>query len=210
MNNQLPLFIFDNFYQNPADIRNFAVKCNYKKPLISSTPSLVSDIRHPNTKSVLLRIGKLINVVPDWEKIENVYSFWGQSACGEFQLTLEHLNDMGQVHSHKNGEWVGIVYLSDQKDCEGRVGTFLLKHKELDIFHSKDVTSEQYEILKKDARDKTKWEILASPEMQYNRLIIFDSRIFHATSSGFGNTPSSGRLIQIFNFTTKPVSHLRQ
>jgi uncharacterized protein DUF6445 len=192
--------LVDGFYDDPDEIRNYATRCRYKKPLISSTPSLISDTRHPNTCETLTRIAALVNCKPDWKAAEELHTFWGQSGCGEFQLTLGHLNTIGQPHSHKNGQWVGIIYLNTPEQCQGRLGTYILRHNPTGLCHITQATEEQYERLKEDSDDQGKWTVIASPEMRYNRLFLFDSRYFHAMSAGFGDSPASGRLIQIFNF----------
>jgi len=192
--------IVDEFYEDADEVRSFAVRCHYKKPLISSTPSLISDVRHPNTRETLTRIAALVDSEPDWRIIEDLHRFWGQSGCGEFQLTLGHLEAMGQPHSHRSGEWVGIVYLNTPEQCRGRIGTYILRHKASSLCHITQANEEQYEQLKEDAYDQSKWTVIAAPEMRYNRLFLFDSRYFHAMSAGFGDSPKTGRLIQIFNF----------
>lgn len=194
------MFVVDDFYPDPDEVRHFALSCDYRKPLISSTPALISSARHPLARESLLRIGDIAGVTPDWETVDDIYNFWGQAACGEFQLGLSHLSRTGQVHSHKNGEWVGIVYLSHPSDCEGRDGTYVVRHKELGIFRWHNISEGEYAILRKDAKDGEKWEILAVPKMKCNRLFLFDSRYFHAESPGFGADSATGRLIQIFNF----------
>ena len=113
--------IVEGFYDDPDEVRNFAIRSSYKKPLISATPSLISDVRHPDTWETLARIAALVDCEPDWELIDALYAFWGESSCGEFQLTLRHLNRTGRPHSHKNGEWVGIVYLNTYEQCRGKL-----------------------------------------------------------------------------------------
>jgi len=192
--------IVDGFYDDPDEVRDFAIRCSYKKPLISSTPSLVSDVRHPNTRETLARIAALVDSEPDWKAIEELHRFWGQSSCGDFQLTLGHLDTVGQPHSHKNGQWVGIIYLNTREQCRGKIGTYILRHNSSGLCHITQANEEQYEQLKEDAYDLSKWTVIAAPEMRYNRLFLFDSRYFHAMSAGFGDSPKTGRLIQIFNF----------
>jgi hypothetical protein len=192
--------LVDGFYDEPHEVRNFAIHCNYRKPLISSTPSLISDVRHPKTRETLARIAALVDAKPDWTAIEELHRFWGQSGCGEFQLTLGHLDTIGQPHSHKNGQWVGIIYLNTPEQCRGKIGTYILRHNPSGLCHITQANEKQYEQLKEDAYDQSKWTVIAAPEMRYNRLFLFDSRYFHAMSAGFGDSPRTGRLIQIFNF----------
>src|SRR5437870_2307500 len=146
--------VVDRFYDDPDEVRAFATCCcSYRKPLISSTPSLISDTRHPKTRETLFRIARLVDSKPDWNSIEELHKFWGQSGCGEFQLSLAHLNTIGQPHSHRNGEWVGIIYLNTPKQCQRRIGTYILRHNPTGLCHITQATDEQYEQLERDARD---------------------------------------------------------
>jgi hypothetical protein len=90
--------------------------------------------------------------------------------------------------------------LNTPEQCRGKIGTYILRHNPSGLCHFTQTTEKQYEQLKKDAYDQSKWTVIAAPEMRYNRLFLFDSRYFHAMSAGFGDSSKTGRLIQIFNF----------
>lgn len=195
-------FVVDDFYQNAVEVRAFAVESSYKKSILSGTQSLMSTRRYPFSEEVLDRIGQLIDVIPYYEGLERAFQFWGEISCGEFQLSLENNSTPGAVHSHKNGEWVGIVYLSRPEDCKNKVGTYIMRHKETGTFRWDSISDDLYSKLKSDSRNPESWEIIFAPEMKFNRLFLFDSRFFHAESAGFGTGAKNGRLVHIFNFTT--------
>jgi hypothetical protein len=62
--------------------------------------------------------------------------------------------------------------------------------------------------IRRDARQHDRWNLVYAPPMKYNRLFIFDSRLFHAESEGFGDSVTNGRLVQIFNFKSEPPEDL--
>jgi len=195
------LVVVDNFYSDPVSIVAFAETCKFEKNPFFSTGSLVSRATGPEYIKTLLEIGKMVSVQPDYQKIERFTQYWGYGACGNFQLRLNTQAEPGAVHSHTNGGWVGIVYLAQNTPARGPNGTLLLRHKVSGLQHLDQMNTDQYESLKEDKYNLRAWEDVGSPQMAFNRLIVFDSKHFHAESSGFGTDVSNGRLIQIFNFT---------
>lgn len=195
------LVIVDDFYPNPNSIVEFADTCDFEKNPFFSTGSLVSKAAPPGYIETLMEIGAIITVKPDYKKIKRFAEYWGYGACGNFQLRLATQPKPGAVHSHTNGGWVGIVYLASKLPSEGTTGTHLLRHKTSGLQHLNQTDEDQYQTIKEDKYNLSAWEDVGSPSMVFNRLVIFDSRHFHAESYGFGTSVTDGRLIQIFNFT---------
>ncbi|BEU94328.1 DUF6445 family protein [Acidovorax sp. DW039] len=194
------ILVVDDFYADVGGIVDFAKTCAYERSIYNSTDGLTSALPHPSAISSLVRIGEILGVVPDVEAVSRLRQFWGYSGCGEFQLRTEQNPHPGWVHSHNDGEWVGVVYLSSPPLESTRVGTYLLKHRRLNIHHFSQVQQSMKAELLRDSTEFSQWDIIAAPDMKFNRLIAFDSRCFHAESPGFGSGPADGRLVQIFNF----------
>jgi len=189
--------VIDDFYTDPDSVREFALTSRYRDSSISGTRSLISDGRHPDTRTTLERIAHYAGCTADWQQIQRIYDFWEEASCGEFQLRLANMG-RGRPHSHNTGQWVGIVYLS--RDDHTHPGTYLLRHNPSGAEHFSDVPPALYQELKRDSLLPDLWTVTFSPQMKYNRLFLFDSRLFHAESEGFGTDTASGRLVQIFNF----------
>ena len=49
----------------------------------------------------------------------------------------------------------------------------------------------------------TKWELVNQVSNVYNRLILFRADQWHTSQVYFGNTMETGRLTQVFFFTTE-------
>lgn len=194
------IIVVDNFYEFPEEVRAFALNCEYTEPM-GSWMGLHSFLRHPSTKDSLFRIAKMVSdLPPNWEEIDASYQFWRKAACGGFATLFD--GQKGIIHSHRrSGDWAGVLYLSNPEHCVGRDGTLFFRHTEtgLEYFNGHE-DDENFQKAKRDARDYSCWELVESIEMQYNRLVLFDSRFFHAPSVGFGENPTNCRLIQVFNF----------
>jgi len=55
-------------------------------------------------------------------------------------------------------------------------------------------------VFKNGYLDPTEFEAVDVVGNVYNRLVLFDSQMFHAASNYFGNTLNNGRLFQLFFF----------
>jgi hypothetical protein len=195
------LIIRDNFYDDPNDVREFAIASEYRRVRYTSTNSLASRERHPEAINTLRRIARLVNAVPDIDAIEAVHSFWGFAACGEFQLrTRDHA--LGPIHCHARGQWAAVLYLTDKDACQGKPGTIFYGHTETGTSRFTGGGDLEYAPFRRDALTPGAWTQLCSVPMVFNRLLLFDSRYFHAESHGFGTGAHDGRLVQIFNFVT--------
>lgn len=102
----------------------------------------------------------------------------------------------------------GILYLNPERTCKG--GTAFWKHRESGLVaHPSDEELEalggpQYiEKLRADGLDESKWEQVGLIDMAWNRLLLFDSRLWHSPypRAGWGNSIETGRLIQVYFLT---------
>jgi hypothetical protein len=55
-------------------------------------------------------------------------------------------------------------------------------------------------VIAEDSLDRSKWELAMTVPMRFNRLILFRPWLWHTAAENFGETPETGRLIQIFFF----------
>ena len=54
-----------------------------------------------------------------------------------------------------------------------------------------------------NSQDMTKWELVDNVGNVFNRLILFNSHMFHSSMDYFGTCKEDGRLTQVFFFSTK-------
>lgn len=126
-----------------------------------------------------------------------------------FRLTLEDSNLPTFVHNDTAmATTTGILYLNQKRQCAG--GTAFWKHRETGLIAHP--TPEQLDALGgtaflqqlvADGLDESKWEQIGLVEMEWNRLLLFDSALFHSPypRKGWGTTVEDGRLIQVYFMT---------
>ena len=132
------------------------------------------------------------------------------SANGHFRISLADDRPRQDVHVDPGRDWAGVLYLTLPEHCQG--GTSFFRHKELGIERMpsdrdeiKRLGFEDYEDMRNaivygDGHDRSKWEVTMSLPMQFNRLVLFRSWLWHSFTENFGDTLDNGRLIQIFFF----------
>lgn len=182
------LVVVDNFYDNPDEVREFAlaqqfeVRGNYPglrtKSFLNDSQRAVIDalLRYP------------AGGVTDWLLDENSDGY-----TGAFQICTQ--NDRTWIHSDYNNMWAGVCYLTPDAPISG--GTALYMHKQSGERESVGNTDHG-----EDARDYTKWEVVDRIGNIYNRLILYPGNMYHASLDYFGSNLNDGRLFQTFFFNT--------
>jgi hypothetical protein len=176
------LFVVDDFYYNPDEIRQFALSVEYAadlryyKGLRSKSP-----FRPPGLKDMFeLIIG---------EKIQT----WDTNNNGCFQVCIA---EDPQVYHNDIQKWAAMIYLSPSAPIES--GTRLHESKITGARQADDLnfngsfTGGFY--------DSTKFDTVDSIGNIYNRLVIMDARCIHSAGPYFGQGKEDGRLTHLFFF----------
>ena len=58
-------------------------------------------------------------------------------------------------------------------------------------------------LLDENSQDYTKWELVDKVGNVFNRLVLFNSKQYHASMDYFGTNKENGRLFQVFFFSTE-------
>lgn len=183
------IIVTDDFYNNPNDVRAFAlnqefgVKGNYPG---FRTHSFINDGVKQTIDKILSGVaGKVTNWMLD-EK--------GDGYCGAFQLCTS--GDRTWIHTDQYNTWAGVCYLTPDAPVSG--GTALYKHKK---------SGERYlipdSVHQKDSYDYTQWEVVDRIGNVFNRLVLFRGDLYHASVDYFGCDMQTGRLFQTFFFNTE-------
>ncbi len=190
------LLIIDDFYNNPDEVREFAlkqdfgVKGNYPG---QRTKPFLSD----SGKEHIAKHLRAIHGEPVFREDEDSY-------CGAFQYTTAR--DRTWIHADGWNKWAGVWYGTPNAPISG--GTAIFKHKPTGLMRAPrlaDGTTNK-ELLDKiylDAQDMTKWEMVDRVGNVYNRLVLYHGDLFHASLDYFGRDINDGRLFQTFFFNTK-------
>lgn len=130
---------------------------------------------------------------------------------GKFRITLA--GDRGRAHVHVDpSHWSGILYLSRPEDCRGGTEFFRhlptrTDHAPLDDaeLHAMGYTDRQRmfdEVIGRDGKDPSKWEMTMRAPMRFNRLVLLRPWLWHTAGEAFGDRLENGRLVHLLFFQT--------
>ena len=185
--------IIDDFYSNPAEVREFALQQEFfvegnfpghrtKSFLSDGIKETIQDILRPFAGEI---------------------TGWGGEYTGSFQYTTAF--DRSWIHSDSYTDWAGVLYLTP--DAPLTAGTGIFKHKETGMmtWRHQDHTQEETENSPhwNHGRDITKWDMVDRYGNIFNRLIMYRADNFHISLDYFGQSLEDGRLFQVFFFNTE-------
>jgi len=203
------IYIIDNFYKYPENVRKFALKSKNNFKI------------HP-----ILYITKYINPYFYYEKSKNIVNFfekisktkidknqWNKDILKDSNGFFQFITKDSNPVIHHDLYWGVIIYLTPNPKKSS--GTSLFKHKETNVSHIEDCNKllDENKILdcKKKVKDDlwvegtkskiNKWKINHQIKNKFNRAIIFDGRNYHSSDGGFGDTIENSRLYQTFFFS---------
>jgi len=208
------IFVIDNFYNNPDNIRKYAL--DNKSKYIVHSALYKTDFFNP-----FLYSNVSADLIKYFEKISNTkidYSQWDKDVTKQSNGFIQLITKKSNPVVHRDVHWGVIVYLTPNPINPS--GTSLYRHKQTNVAHTEDCIllknkninkieckyMVKNDLWKEGEESKIdKWEINHRVENRYNRAIIFDGRNFHASDGGFGNNVNDGRLFQTFFFS--PFKH---
>lgn len=180
-NPQKRIFVVDNFYANPLEIRDFALKQQYLEDTrfykgLRSTRSFIA----PGTKEAFENILGA-----------NIVDFsGGNNGC--FQITS---SENPQVYHSDGQTWAGIIYLTPNAPVESGTRTHVSKRN-----GSRSSDEKVTGTFETGFYDSTQFDVDISVGNCFNRLVIFYGHLIHSAGSYFGNNMWNGRLIHLFFF----------
>ena len=189
------IIVIDNFYSNPMDVRNFALKQEFNVtgqfPGFRTKPLLNDTIK----EAIQYIVAPYDGLVTDWH--EDGYT-------GAFQYTTEE--HQSWIHSDGGNQWAGVLYLTP--DAPPSSGTGFYKHKKTGLERFVHLTEKPTEKdlnhpYLTDYKDITKWELTDIVSNKFNRLVLYDASMFHKSLDYFGKNKFNGRLFQVFFFNTE-------
>jgi tetratricopeptide (TPR) repeat protein len=184
-NNNKRMFIVDNFYSNPDQIRQFALAQEFKTDI--RWYKGLRTIRPYRTEELKRAFENIIG--------EKIYNWDEYGHNGVFQITTA--NDP-QVYHHDEQKWAAMIYLTPNAPYES--GTRLHTSKVNGVGHKSSGSELIDQAFSVGFYDSTKFNVVDSAGNVYNRLVIMDAGCIHSAGSYFGNTPENGRLTHLFFF----------
>jgi hypothetical protein len=184
----------DDFYADPMQVREFALKQEFKVRGNYPGQRTVSFLNEPIKK-------KLRDILyPFAGEITN----WGGEYTGSFQYTTAA--DRSWIHADSTTDWAAVCYLTP--DAPVTAGTGIFRHKETGWMNFDYKRQNDPEYMKQsppgdECQDYTKWEMVDRVGNVFNRLIMYRADNYHVSLDYFGKDLNDGRLFQVFFFNTE-------
>jgi hypothetical protein len=184
----------DDFYADPMQVREFALKQEFKVRGNYPGQRTVSFLNDPIKK-------KLRDILyPFAGEITN----WGGEYTGSFQYTTAA--DRSWIHADSTTDWAAVCYLTP--DAPVTAGTGIFRHKETGWMNFDYKRQNDPEYMKQappgdECQDYTKWEMVDRIGNVFNRLIMYRADNYHVSLDYFGKDINDGRLFQVFFFNTE-------
>ena len=183
------LIVIDNFYENPMEVRNFALKQEYRE-----------DSHYPGKRSKSYacqehkeQFQKILEPL-----VGKIKDFPFDSDNGKFQYSTS--NDHSWVHYDNDDiEYAAIIFLTPDAPVESGTGFYQFIDGTMNASESKFMKSD----FGKYSKDMTKWKLVDKVGNVFNRIVIFDSSRYHTGIDFFGSDIYDSRLYQLFFFSTE-------
>ena len=192
------LMIIDNFYTNALETRNyiltqeFKVRGNYPGQRTTSRAS--TDLKEIIEGYIQHFAGKIV----DWRmpaEGDNNSAIYN----GAFQYTTSR--DRTWIHNDGWNNWAGVLYLTPNAPVNSGTGIYRFKDGTRNVDEAEARGNKK--IIDEYSQDYTKWELVDKVGNVFNRLVLFNSKQYHASMDYFGTNKENGRLFQVFFFSTE-------
>ena len=175
------LIIIDNFFKDPDSVREFALIQEY--PVFGNYPGKrTKSFATEDMKNILSQI------------VGRPIKYWPSGYNGSFQYTT---GDMQSWIHRDLTDYGGVLFLTPNPP--DNTGTTFYKHKVLQLEECEDPAL--CSIMDNDSRNYDNWIVVDAVANKYNRLILFNGRRSHSSTSYFGDSLTTGRLFQTFFFS---------
>lgn len=193
-NTRLELIVVDNFYENPDEVRKYALKQEFK----------ADERYHKGLRTIKNYIPNWIG--PEFSRLLHKKEVKFIGATGVFQYCIAKDN---VVYHFDNQQYAAMVYLTPNAPLQTGTQTFRSIHTKL--YHAAtDADAKLYNTSKQELDkksfngnnfyDRHNMELVDSVANVYNRCVIFNARALHAATGYFGDTLENSRLFHLFFF----------
>lgn len=194
-----PTFIIhDDFYPDPSSVRKQALDARFGRADVGKYPGR-NAVKRIVDEGIVKRFAQLVG---------SAVTINDSDAFGVFRLAVA--GDVGNYIHSDPVRWGGVLYLNE--GSEG--GTAFWRHSALGLerhpwenFSDYGFKSEHEAwalLVERDGQDEALWKQTFLVPAKFNRLVLFDSRLYHSHMPrlNFGSSPETGRLVQVFFFET--------
>ena len=195
------IIILDDFYENPEVVRQVAMNATWPTPDEGFTYPGKNSRDYYYPKELHDRFEKILN-----KKLEPA------PVNGYFRLSLESDTFRQDVHVDPNWEYGAVCYMNTPDQCIDEGGTSFWKHNKtkMEFCPTTDEMARHYgyscakeawhTTVYGEGLDRSKWTRYLLSPMKYNRIVIFNSHLWHSHNYNFGDSIENGRIVQLFFF----------
>jgi len=197
------IYIVDDFYPDPDEIRRRALKLEFKDGQKTG-----KSVNHPGARAFNPWYDNMIYLRNRWENITSrkVVKFRYGWSNGAFNLGYKRKHYFNWVHGDHTKDvrgdfmyWAAVIYLTPEPPYG--TGTVLLEHKRTKVIRQYEndapTVGESFEEFA-SSKAEANWRPHITIENRYNRCVIYDGTLFHAPRlSSFGHNKETGRLTQL-------------
>ena len=179
------LHIFEDFYENPDEVRDYALTLDFN--VAGNYPGI-------RPKSYYEEQHNYLKKFFEDSIIKQKINYWPEEYNTAFQYTTE--KDKTWIH-HDQTQWAGVLYLTPNAPVES--GTSFWRHKETGVYLWDGVEDSDSDL--QSQNDFDEWEEIGYVGNIYNRLIVYKGCYYHCSKvAGFGTDKNNARLFQTFFF----------
>ncbi len=204
-----PTVIIDDFLANPDEVRDIALQCEYRPadefPGLRAAPHTIGSAM---TRVLERFVGRPIVAVHT-----------------RFQIQPAAYEPSSFIHADLC-DWAAVLYLTPGHD--GIPGTNFYRHREtgrdralgrqelmfeaalrrlesmLEVAEGADRFEQLVGRFRSDRSDLNQWEVTLTVPYRYNRLLLYDARLFHRNASAWGHDQTDSRMVQSFGIDAAP------
>lgn len=200
-----PALCIDNFYNNPDEVRNFALSLDYKKQP-GNYPGERSELLHEvNPEFFSMFCEKLFSV---FYNFNSDYIEW--NVASSFQKIYPYSEDRnsplnsGWYHEDSGSVAAGVIYLNPNSNLDAGTTIGKVENSEIDyddysyrnrFYAGEDIDKLEYQ--RKVLNHNSKFNKTLEFKNVYNRLILYDTAYLHKETNFLANDYEP-RLTQIF------------
>lgn len=181
------IFIKDDFLRNPYEVRNFALKQKY------TTDATYPGYRSLNVPEILKEciLSEAKNILKD----ENI------KIKSAFQYVTKNF-DEGLFH-RDNSKYASILFMTPSPEKNSGLDIcdqcdIILTNKQADVKHNFYANTEnlwnQYKFFNLKKQINNQFNPIAKIPNKFNRIIYFNSSLYHRAQNFFGNSIGNSRL----------------
>lgn len=149
---------------------------------------------------------------PECAEIRAILGFHRGKIVTGYRRYLADEENETYIHSDANiAKWTAVLYLNEPDQCQG--GTAFWRYRPYNwvglptaeglAAQGLEDEPSLWDRVLADGHDERKWEMHNYVPLGWNRLILFDSRLFHSRypKRSFGTSVADARLIKLFFIT---------